>query len=253
MPILATLLGELGELKPKEVFFRAHSLLVTGDGTPREKFQAWAETVPYTLRNPIHHWTHIELQRCFDIDLMLTPNTADEIWERTNARLAEADFSTHGLLKKFDVRVVGTTDDPADPLADHHAIAASDLKTLVVPTFRPDKALLVDRPELLNPWLEKLEAASDMAIVHLSDLLAALTTDRDLVDAQTRASNVADENSRLASLGYENGAGSLIAVIDAQRQAQRTRLASIEAQALLRADMAALFVATAADWRGAGK
>lgn len=148
--------------------------LITGDSTPREKFQAWAETVPYTLRNPIHHWTHIELQRYFGIDTLLTPATADEIWEKTNARLAEADFSTHGLLKKFDVRVVGTTDDPADPLDDHHAIAASALTTLVVPTFRPDKAMLVDRPDLLNLWLEKLEGASDTAIVHLSDLLSAL-------------------------------------------------------------------------------
>ncbi len=148
--------------------------LITGDSTPREKFQAWAETVPYTLRNPIHHWTHIELQRYFGIDLLLSPDTADEIWERTNEKLAEADFSTHGLLKKFDVRVVGTTDDPADPLDDHETIAASDLKTWVVPTFRPDKALLVDRPELLKPWLEKLEGASDTTIVHLSDLLAAL-------------------------------------------------------------------------------
>jgi glucuronate isomerase len=148
--------------------------LITGDSTPREKFQAWAETVPYTLRNPIHHWTHIELQRYFGIDKMLTPDTADEIWERTNAILAEPEFSTHGLLRKFDVRVVGTTDDPADPLDDHEVIAASDLKTLVVPTFRPDKALLVDRPDLLIPWLEKLETVSDTAIVHLSDLLAAL-------------------------------------------------------------------------------
>jgi glucuronate isomerase len=148
--------------------------LITGDSTPREKFQAWAETVPYTLRNPIHHWTHIELQRYFGIDKLLTPATADEIWERTNAKLAEEDFSTHGLLKKFDVRVVGTTDDPADSLADHMAIAASDLKTLVVPTFRPDKAMLVDRPDLLNPWLGKLESTVDISIGHLSDLLSAL-------------------------------------------------------------------------------
>lgn len=148
--------------------------LITGDSTPREKFQVWAETVPYTLRNPIHHWTHIELQRYFGIDKLLTPATADEIWDRTNATLAEADFSTHGLLKKFDVRVVGTTDDPADPLDDHLAIAASDLTTLVVPTFRPDKAMLVDRPDLLNPWLGKLEITANIDIVHLSDLLAAL-------------------------------------------------------------------------------
>jgi glucuronate isomerase len=148
--------------------------LITGDSTPREKFQAWAETVPYTLRNPIHHWTHIELQRYFGIDLMLSPDTADEIWERTNAKLTEPDFCVHGILKKFDVRMVGTTDDPADPLDDHVAIAASDLKTVVAPTFRPDKALLVDRPDLLAPWLEKLEAITDLNIVHLSDLLAAL-------------------------------------------------------------------------------
>lgn len=148
--------------------------LITGDSTPREKFQAWAQTVPYTLRNPIHHWTHIELRRYFGIDLMLGPDTADEIWERCNAKLTEADFCVHGILKKFDVRMVGTTDDPADPLDDHAAIAASDLKTIVAPTFRPDKALLVDRPDLLAPWLEKLEAITDLNIVHLSDLLAAL-------------------------------------------------------------------------------
>lgn len=147
---------------------------ISGESTPREKFQAWAETVPLTLRNPIHHWTHIELQRYFDIDLMLSPSTADEIWERTNAKLAEQDFCAHALLKKFDVRVVGTTDDPADSLDDHLTIASSNLKTLVVPTFRPDKALNVDRPDLLVPWLTKLEATADMTIVHLSDLLGAL-------------------------------------------------------------------------------
>ena len=148
--------------------------LISGDSSPREKFQAWAETVPFTLRNPMHHWAHIELQRYFGIDLMLTPDTADEIWARTNAKLAEPDFCVHGLLKKFDVRVVGTTDDPADSLDDHLAIAGSDLKTLVVPTFRPDKALNVDRPDVLLPWLTKLEAAADTTIVHLSDLLGAL-------------------------------------------------------------------------------
>lgn len=148
--------------------------LITGDSSPREKFQAWAETVPYTLRNPIHHWTHIELQRYFGIDLMLSPDTADEIWERANAKLAEPDFCVHGILKKFDVRVVGTTDDPADPLDDHEAIAKSGLKTVVAPTFRPDKALLVDRPDLLEPWLLKLEGISDINITHFSDLLAAL-------------------------------------------------------------------------------
>jgi glucuronate isomerase len=168
--------------------------LITGDSTPREKFQAWAETVPYTLRNPIHHWTHIELQRYFDIDLMLSPATADEIWERTNARLAEPDFCVHGLLGKFDVRVVGTTDDPADSLDDHASIAASGLKTLVVPTFRPDKAFNVDRPDLLVPWLEKLESASDTSIAHLSDLLSAL---------QKRHDDFHDAGGRLSDHGLD--------------------------------------------------
>jgi len=148
--------------------------LITGDASPRDKFQAWAETIPFTLRNPIHHWTHLELRRYFGIDLLLSPDTADEIWERANEILAGPEFNTHGLLEKFDVRMVGTTDDPADPLDDHEVIAASDLKTKVLPTFRPDKALQVDRPELLGPWLEKLEGVCDASIHHLSDLLAAL-------------------------------------------------------------------------------
>ncbi len=168
--------------------------LITGDSTPREKFQAWAETVPFTLRNPIHHWTHLELQRYFGIDLLLSPQTADEIWERTNAKLAEDDFCVHGLLRKFDVRVVGTTDDPADPLDDHHAIAASDLTTKVLPTFRPDKALNVDRPDLLLPWLKKLEAAADVGIVHLSDLLGAL---------QKRHDDFHDAGGRLSDHGMD--------------------------------------------------
>jgi glucuronate isomerase len=148
--------------------------LITGDSTPREKFQAWAETVPYTLRNPAHHWTHLELRRYFGIDLLLGPDTADEIWERANARLAEEDFCVHGILNQFKVRVVGTTDDPADPLDDHSAIAAAGLPTRVLPTFRPDKAFLVHRPAQFIPWLHKLEAAASTHIAHLSDLLAAL-------------------------------------------------------------------------------
>ncbi|MCX6873084.1 MAG: glucuronate isomerase [Verrucomicrobia bacterium] len=148
--------------------------LITGTSAPREKFQAWAETVPRTLRNPLHHWTHLELQRCFGINLLLSPDTADEIWERANDKLAAPDFCAHGLLHQFEVRMVGTTDDPADPLDDHHAIAASSLGTRVLPTFRPDKVFLVDQPALLATWLEQLEAVSDMTIIHLSDLLESL-------------------------------------------------------------------------------
>ncbi len=149
--------------------------LITGTlATPREKFQAWAETVPFTLRNPIHHWTHIELQRYFGIDLLLSPQTADEIWERTNAKLAEPDFCVHGILNQFDVRVIGTTDDPADSLEDHHKIQMSALTTRVIPTFRPDKAFNVDQIGSWRQWIGKLEQTSEINISHLSDLLAAL-------------------------------------------------------------------------------
>ncbi len=153
--------------------------LITGDASPREKFQAWAETVPFTLRNPSHHWAHLELQRYFGIDLLLSPATADEIWERANAKLAAPEFCAQGLLEKFDVRMVGTTDDPAISLEHHHAIAAAGLATRVLPTFRPDKAMLVDQPAALAVWLDQLEAVANRSIVHLSDLLAALQSRHD--------------------------------------------------------------------------
>lgn len=147
---------------------------ITGAASPREKFQAWAATVPSTLRNPIHHWTHLELQRYFDIHLLLSPESADEIWQRANEKLAAPEFCAQQLLQKFDVRMVGSTDDPADPLDHHHAIAAAGLSTRVLPTFRPDKALQVDQPEALALWLDRLEAEADQSIIHLSDLLMAL-------------------------------------------------------------------------------
>ncbi len=157
--------------------------LITGSASPREKFQAWAATVPSTLRNPSHHWTHLELQRYFDIPLLLSPESADEIWERANEKLAAPEFCAQQLLQKFNVRMVGTTDDPADPLDHHHAIAAAGLTTRVLPTFRPDKALQVDQPEALALWLDRLEAVADQSIIHLSDLLMALQKRHDDFDA----------------------------------------------------------------------
>ncbi len=147
---------------------------ITGDSTPEEKFQAWAATIPKTLRNPIHHWSHIELQRYFDIDLLIGPDTADEIWQRANERLADDDFCAHGILRKFDVRMIGTTDDPVDPLDTHLEIAGSDLETRVRPTFRPDKSFCVDQPAAFKEWIDKLEAISDTDISQLGDLLTAL-------------------------------------------------------------------------------
>jgi len=136
----------------------------TGDASPYEKFLAWAKTAPHTLRNPLYHWTHLELKRYFGIEELLDESTAPGVWERANGLLAGENLRAHGILKKFRVKAVCTTDDPTDDLAYHKAIAASGLETKVFPTFRPDKALNAHLPELFNPWVDKLAAASDIDI-----------------------------------------------------------------------------------------
>ena len=145
---------------------------VTGDATPREKFLAWAQTVPYTLRNPLYHWTHLELQRYFGITDLLDEGSAPSVWDRANATLA-ADLTTHGILRKFGVQVVCTTDDPTDDLRHHRAIAKSDLSTHVFPAFRPDKALAIGTAEFIA-WVGKLSAAANVDIRDLNSLLDAL-------------------------------------------------------------------------------
>jgi glucuronate isomerase len=146
----------------------------TGDAPPFDKFLAWARTVPHTLRNPLYHWTHLELKRYFGIDVLFDEKTASKIWEQANSQLATEVLSTHGILKKFDVRAVCTTDDPTDDLAWHKQIAASPLKTKIYPTFRPDKALDVHQPELFNSWVERLASVSNKDICRFSDFLDAL-------------------------------------------------------------------------------
>jgi glucuronate isomerase len=146
----------------------------TGSASPEEKFQAWARTVPYTLRNPLYHWTHLELKRYFGIEVLLDEKTAPSVWKRANELLAKDDLSAHGILDKFEVRAVCTTDDPTDDLEWHKAISSSDLPTKVFPCYRPDKALNVHLPEAFNAWIAKLEAASDTAIDNLNDFVDAL-------------------------------------------------------------------------------
>ena len=146
----------------------------TGDADPFAKFQAWAATVPHTLRNPLYHWTHIELKRYFDIDELLDESTATRIWKKANERLASPELSTQGILRKFKVDSVGTTDDPTDDLKYHRQFAASGHPTRMVPAFRPDKALTVNNPALFNPWVEKLSAAANLDISNHSDFLDAL-------------------------------------------------------------------------------
>src|SRR5215469_11897835 len=120
----------------------------TGNAEPYEKFLAWAGTVPDTLRNPLYHWTHLELKRYFGIDDLLDEDTAPEIRERANAMLtSDEELTTQGILKRFQVRAVCTSDDPTDGLEDHRRIAASNIETRVYPTFRPDRAIRTRDPD----------------------------------------------------------------------------------------------------------
>ena len=148
--------------------------LCTGNGTHLDKFQAWAATVPFTIRNPLYHWTHLELKRYFNIDDLLNEYSADSIWHRANQALKGDDLSARGILRKFHVRIACTTDDPCDDLAHHRTVNSQEETFRLYPSFRPDKALSVDRPEAFNEWLTRLEAGSDVAISTLNDLLQAL-------------------------------------------------------------------------------
>jgi glucuronate isomerase len=131
--------------------------LCTGDGSEWEKFEAWARTVPFTLRNPLYHWTHMELKRPFGIEQLLDARTARDIFDRCNARLAEPEFSAQGLLRQFRVTVVCTTDDPIESLAHHAALAARvNPETRVYPTFRPDRVLATGDPQAWNAWVDRL-------------------------------------------------------------------------------------------------
>jgi glucuronate isomerase len=146
----------------------------TGDASPKEKFLAWARTVPYTVRNPLYQWTHLELKRYFGIDELLDESTAERVWEQANAALATPELRAHGILGKFHVKALCTTDDPTDDLSCHKAIAASGLATKVFPAYRPDKALNVHLPETFNAWVERLEAAGNTSIGNLAEFVGAL-------------------------------------------------------------------------------
>ncbi|MDR3228291.1 MAG: glucuronate isomerase [Puniceicoccales bacterium] len=177
---------------------------ITGDATPWEKFQAWAATVPQTLRNPLYLWTHLELRRYFGIETLLDETSAKKIWDEANAKLADPALSARGILKKFAVEVVCTTDDPADPLDAHGQIRREQLEagvgsgggvggdgggadgggggggggggftTKVLPTFRPDKALTVGVPAAFNAWADKLAATANVDTASFGGFLAAL-------------------------------------------------------------------------------
>ena len=148
--------------------------LVTGDADPKEKFDAWARTVPQTVRNPLHHWTHLELKRYFKTDLVLSPKTADEIWEIANAKIAEDAFNVHNICDQFKLRVIGTTDDPVDKLEHHLAHNAGNHSTRIFPTFRPDKAMLTANLEGWNQWTDTLAAVTGATLDSAPAFMTAL-------------------------------------------------------------------------------
>jgi len=149
--------------------------LITGAGTSDyDKFLAYCRIVPSLVRNPLHHWSHLELRRFFGIDLLINEANAPKIWELANARLATAAFTTQGILTASKVAVVCTTDDPADSLEHHVAIATSGLKTRVYPTYRADKLMAVAAPAVFNAWADLLAARAGVEIGSLHALLDAL-------------------------------------------------------------------------------
>ncbi|HVY74117.1 MAG TPA: glucuronate isomerase [Puia sp.] len=152
---------------------------ITGPGGDREKFQHWAVTVPYTWRNPLFHWTHLELKRYFGISKLLDSGTADEIYELTTARLQTPEHRVRELLKKMRVELICTTDDPIDSLEHHRKIKEDGFEIRIFPAFRPDKALAIEDPAVFNQYLEKLESCSGISILTHAHYLDALKSRHD--------------------------------------------------------------------------
>ena len=144
-----------------------------------EKFEKWAATVPYTMRNPLYHWTHLELKTAFGIEELLNPTTARSIYDRVNEMLTQPEFTPRGLMKHYHVETVCTTDDPVDSLEYHAAIAASDFSVKVLPAWRPDKAMTVTSAAEYNNYVDKLAAASGIDINSFDKLVDALQNRHD--------------------------------------------------------------------------
>ncbi len=147
---------------------------ITGDADDKEKFMKWAETVPYTIGNPLYHWTHLELKRFFGIETLLSPATAEEIWMKCNALLEKDEFRARGLVERSKVKVICTTDDPIDSLEYHKAIAEdADFDVKVLPALRPDKAINLEK-EGFTAYIKKMGDVVGRDIQDIDDLLEAL-------------------------------------------------------------------------------
>ena len=146
----------------------------TGNRSDAEKFEAWAATVPYTWRNPLYHWTHLELQRYFSVQELLSPATSKHIYAQCSDLLHTPEYAAQHLLHKMNVQVLCTTDDPTDTLVYHEQIAAAGIGIQVLPTFRPDKAMQVSNPVAFNAWVDQLEQVTNIAIHTFDDFFTAL-------------------------------------------------------------------------------
>ena len=151
----------------------------TGYKSDYEKFEQWSATVPYTLRNPLYHWTHLELQRYFDVHEILSPSTAFEIYSEGSKKLQSKEYSVRNLLRKMKVEFLCTTDDPTDSLEHHRKIQDDGFEIKVLPTFRPDKAMQVESEESFNAYLKKLENACGFSISNYESFLNALQNRHD--------------------------------------------------------------------------
>lgn len=165
---------------------RAHGVdekYITGNASDEEKFMKWAETVPYTMRNPLYHWTHLELQRYFGVTEVLNQDSAKRIYDHCSALLQTKEYSVRNLLRKMNVKALCTTDDPIDNLSDHKQIAASGFEIKVLPTFRPDKAMAVDDEIIFVEYVNALSEASGQTIRSLADYKAAIKSRHDFFHA----------------------------------------------------------------------
>ena len=168
--------------------------LITGSASPYEKFMAWAKTVPNTVRNPLYHWTHLELERYFGIDELLDGKSADKIWHECNEKLTSEDFTVRNLLLKMKVEVVCTTDDPSEPLVNHEKLRNSGFKIKILPTFRPDNLFKIDDRSLYLKYLDRIGGTTAIKIDSLSAFLVAI---------ETTVDNFAKLGCKLSDHGFE--------------------------------------------------
>ena len=164
------------------------------DTSDWEKFEKWAETVPYTLRNPLYHWTHLELKTAFGIDKILNPKTAREIYDECNDKLASPEYSARGMMRRYHVEVVCATDDPIDSLEYHIKTRESGFEIKMLPTWRPDKVMAVEIPSDFRAYVEKLSEISEVDISDFDDMITAL---------RKRHDYFADHGCKLSDHGIE--------------------------------------------------